>query len=103
MGGAQVFFCFTQSVASTRWMLQDEMHISNTECDNCLIGTMIFCQYLSCLCDIAACLSGSDEIRLLADAIDIAAQLIWCTCAASSPPPAGLLWGGVACQTVLCS
>ena len=75
----QVFFCFTQSVASTRWMLQDEMHISNTECDNCLIGTMIFCQYLSCLCDIAACLSGSDEIRLLADAIDIAAQLIWCS------------------------
>jgi hypothetical protein len=27
----QVFFCFTQSVASTRWLIQDEMHIANTQ------------------------------------------------------------------------
>ena len=75
----QVFVCFTQSVASTRWAIQDQQRISNTPCDNCLIGTMIFCQYLACLCDIAACLSGSDEIRLLADMIDIIAQAIWCS------------------------
>ena len=34
----QVCFCFTQSVASTRWMIQDEQRIQNTKCDNCLIG-----------------------------------------------------------------
>lgn len=26
----EVVICFTQSVASTRWMLQDEMHVSGT-------------------------------------------------------------------------
>ncbi len=40
----------TQSVASTRWMLQDEMRLQNTECDNCIIGTMFAAQYLACLC-----------------------------------------------------
>ena len=76
---AQVFFCFTQSVASTRWAIQDQQRIMNTPCDNCLIGTMIFCQYLACLCDIAACLSGSQEIAELAHLIDITAQAIWCS------------------------
>lgn len=30
----EVIFCFPQSVASTRWLLQDEMHVRNTPCDN---------------------------------------------------------------------
>lgn len=75
----EVFVCFTQSVASTRWAIQDQQRISNTPCDNCLIGTMIFCQYLACLCDIAACLSGSQELAELAHCIDNIAQLIWCS------------------------
>ena len=29
--------CFAQSVASTRFMIQDEMHLENTPCDNCLV------------------------------------------------------------------
>jgi hypothetical protein len=35
----QVTCCFAQSVASTRWMIQDELGIQNTQCDNCIIGT----------------------------------------------------------------
>lgn len=46
----EVIVCFPQSVASTRWMLQDEMRLRNTECDNCIIGTMFAAQYLACLC-----------------------------------------------------
>lgn len=34
----EVCCCFAQSVASTRWLLQDEMRIANTKCDNCIIG-----------------------------------------------------------------
>ena len=60
-------------------MLQDEMHIQNTPCDNCLIGTMIFCSYLSCLCYIAACISGNDILEELAQCIDLIAQTVWCT------------------------
>lgn len=36
----EVCFCFAQSVASTRWLLQDEMRIANTKCDNCIIGVL---------------------------------------------------------------
>ncbi len=38
----EVCFCFAQSVASTRWLLQDEMRIANTKCDNCIIGMGVF-------------------------------------------------------------
>ncbi|KAK9835363.1 hypothetical protein WJX81_004892 [Elliptochloris bilobata] len=76
---AEVWCCFTQSVASTRWMIQDEMRIQNTQCDNCLIGCMVATQYLACLCNIAACLSGSEEINELANCTDNIAQLSWCT------------------------
>ena len=30
----EVFCCFPQSVASTRWVIQDEQHLQNTKCDN---------------------------------------------------------------------
>lgn len=33
----QVFLCFGNSVASTRFMLQDEFNIQTTRCDNCII------------------------------------------------------------------
>lgn len=75
----EVFVCFTQSVASTRWMLQDEMHIANTKCDNCLIGTAFFCGYLSCICNIVACLTSIPEIDFAADIIQEISQLIWCS------------------------
>ncbi|KAK4374439.1 hypothetical protein RND71_005116 [Anisodus tanguticus] len=32
-----VFLCFGNSVASTRFMLQDEFNIQTTQCDNCII------------------------------------------------------------------
>lgn len=79
----EVFCCFGQSVASTRWLLQDEMHIQNTDCDNCIIATMIFFQYLSCLCWLAACITGNDVIQDMAQIIDIIADCLWvsvCAC-----------------------
>lgn len=75
----EVCCCFAQSVATTRWMIQDELRVSTTKCDNCLIGFMIFMQYLACLCQIAACITGSDELRNLANIIDLAADILWCT------------------------
>ncbi|RMZ55267.1 hypothetical protein APUTEX25_005545 [Auxenochlorella protothecoides] len=75
----EVFFCFPQSVASTRWMLQDEMRLQNTECDNCIIGTMFAAQYLACLCWIAACISGNDILNDLAILADNIADILWCS------------------------
>ena len=44
-------------------MVQDELGIKNTGCDSCIIGTMVCAQYLACICSIAACLSGSEEVN----------------------------------------
>jgi len=73
----EVVCCFPQSVASTRWMLQDEMHLQNTKCDNCIITTTIFLQYLSCICSLAAiCVDGLDQAACI---IDFIADCMWCT------------------------
>lgn len=73
----EVFCCFPQSVASTRWLLQDEMHLSNTKCDNCIIATTIFMQYLSCIFScIAICVDGAQEAACI---LDFIADCMWCS------------------------
>ena len=49
------------------------------KCDNCLIGFMIFMQYLSCICRLAACISGNDELDAMADAVECVADLTYCS------------------------
>ena len=71
--------CFPTSVQVTRYMVQDEMHVENTQCDNCLIGTMVFFQYLACACRIAACLTQNEELEDLSDLVDLIADLLFCT------------------------
>lgn len=75
----EVTCCFAQSVASTRWAIQDEQQLMNTQCDNCIIGTMIAAQYLACICWIAACISGNDTINSLAQMTDMVADILWCS------------------------
>ena len=48
----EVTLCYPQSVFVTRFMIQDEMRIGNTQCDNCIIGTVIALQYLACIFQI---------------------------------------------------
>ncbi|CAG9467213.1 unnamed protein product [Pedinophyceae sp. YPF-701] len=71
--------CFAASVQATRYTLQDEMHVRNTKCDNCLIATMIFFQYLAFICRMVACITGSDEIDAIADIVELIADILWCT------------------------
>jgi hypothetical protein len=75
----EVTCCFPQSVASTRWMLQDEMQLMNTKCDNAIIGVMIAAQYLACICWLAACITGNDVLNDIARIIDLIADIMWCT------------------------
>jgi hypothetical protein len=60
-------------------MIQDELRLETTPCDNCIIGTMIALQYLACVCQIVACVLGSDELASLAQLIDCLADIVWCT------------------------
>jgi hypothetical protein len=43
------------------------------------LGCMVAMQYVACLCNIAACLSGNDEVAELAHCTDNIAQVAWCT------------------------
>ncbi|XP_065864204.1 uncharacterized protein [Euphorbia lathyris] len=75
----EVFCCFANSVASTRFLLQDEFNIQTTQCDNCIIGFMICLQQLACICSLIACITGSDEIADLADMLTCLSDLAFCS------------------------
>ncbi|KAK9867043.1 hypothetical protein WJX84_001298 [Apatococcus fuscideae] len=81
----EVFFCFPINVSTTRFMIQDQMRIQNTQCDNCLIGTMLICNYLACLCSIFACIAslagmpGSEAVEEASQLINCIAQWLWCS------------------------
>uniref|UniRef100_A0A6N2JXL8 PLAC8 family protein n=1 Tax=Salix viminalis TaxID=40686 RepID=A0A6N2JXL8_SALVM len=59
----EVFLCFGNSVASTRFMLQDEFNIQTTKCDNCIIGFMFCLQQIACIFSIVAMIVGSEDIQ----------------------------------------
>ncbi|XP_023547403.1 uncharacterized protein LOC111806364 [Cucurbita pepo subsp. pepo] len=75
----EVFCCFTNSVASTRFMLQDEFNIQTTECDNCIIGFMLCLSQLACICSLIACLLGSEELQETAHIMSCLSNFVYCT------------------------
>ena len=56
-------------------------------------GAMVTAQYLACLCDIAACLSGSQEVAELAHCTDNIAQVCNSTLTSASHLVSGLTSG----------
>jgi len=71
--------CFAQSVASSRFMIQDEMLVQTTKCDNCIIGTMIALQYAACLFSIAAMLMQNDSLRELSAMLNLISDMVYCS------------------------
>ena len=56
---------------ATRYLLQDEMQIQNTKCDNCLFSTVMAIRGLSCLCQAL----GWETEAL----VDCAADMVYCS------------------------
>ncbi|XP_019444659.1 PREDICTED: uncharacterized protein LOC109348608 [Lupinus angustifolius] len=75
----EVFLCFGNSVASTRFMLQDEFNIQTTQCDNCIIGFMFCLQQLACIFSIVAMIVGSEEISEASQLLSCLADFVYCT------------------------
>lgn len=73
----EVSLCFPNSVMATRYLLQDEMQIQNTKCDNALISCMVGLQALACFCYIASIFEES--LRETAQIIDCAADMVYCS------------------------
>ncbi|KAL4373928.1 hypothetical protein AHAS_Ahas05G0130800 [Arachis hypogaea] len=74
-----VFLCFGNSVASTRFLLQDEFNIQTTQCDNCIIGFMFCLQQIACIFSIVALIVGSDEINEASQLLSCLAEYVYCT------------------------
>ncbi|KAL8141623.1 hypothetical protein V2J09_014655 [Rumex salicifolius] len=75
----EVFCCFGNSVASTRFLLQDEFNIQTTQCDNCIIGFMVCLQQLACIFSIVAMIVGSSEISEASQLLNCVADYVYCT------------------------
>ncbi|XP_028081838.1 uncharacterized protein LOC114283212 [Camellia sinensis] len=75
----EVFLCFANSVASTRFMLQDEFNIQTTQCDNCIIGFMFCLQQLACIFSIVACVTGMEELQEASQILSCLADMVYCT------------------------
>lgn len=103
----KVFLCFGNSVASTRFLLQDEFNIQTTQCDNCIIvcaisavsqfflynsqcplfimcskiiqGFMFCLQQLACIFSIIALIVGSEEIQEASQLLSCLANMVYCT------------------------
>lgn len=54
----ETLLCFPNSVLATRYYLQDQMVLQNTQCDNNLIACEMALVQLSCICDCAAIISS---------------------------------------------
>eukprot|EP00271_Cylindrocystis_brebissonii_P019452 TRINITY_DN5910_c0_g1_i1.p1 TRINITY_DN5910_c0_g1~~TRINITY_DN5910_c0_g1_i1.p1 ORF type:complete len:217 (-),score=19.00 TRINITY_DN5910_c0_g1_i1:336-986(-) len=75
----EVFLCFGSSVATTRFLLQDQFNIQTTQCDNCIIGFMFVLQQVACVCSLIACITGNDALGDLSQALNCLADIAWCS------------------------
>ncbi|KAL2987338.1 hypothetical protein AAZX31_11G022300 [Glycine max] len=77
--GVEVVCCLGNSVASTRFLLQDEFNIQTTQCDNCIIAFMSVLQRLACIFSIIALIVGNSEIRQASQLLSCLADFVYCT------------------------
>ncbi|GAB2271738.1 hypothetical protein Dimus_006567 [Dionaea muscipula] len=75
----EVFCCFANSVASTRFLLQDEFNIQTTKCDNCIIGFMFCLGQVACIFSCIACLVGSQDLSDAAQCLNCLSDSVYCT------------------------
>jgi hypothetical protein len=75
----EVFWCFPSSVATTRYLIQDEQRVMNTQCDNGIIGFMLLMNQLACIFRVAAMVSNDDSIEQAADILDCISDMTYCS------------------------
>ncbi|CAD6201694.1 unnamed protein product [Miscanthus lutarioriparius] len=75
----EVCLCFGNSVASTRFLLQDEFNIQTTQCDNCIIGFMFCLQQVACIFSIVAAIVGSEELSEASQILNCLSDLVYWT------------------------
>lgn len=75
----EVLVCFAPSVATTRFLIQDQFHIQTSQCDNCIIGFMFCLQQAACICSLVACITGNGDIGDIAQALNWLSDIVYCS------------------------
>ena len=75
----EVTCCFANSVVSTRYLIQDQMVIQNTQCDDCLVGFLIFTEQLACIFRCAGDITGSPALEEAAVLLTVLADSTYCS------------------------
>ncbi|CAI7728589.1 unnamed protein product [Closterium sp. NIES-53] len=65
--GVEVCLCFPSSVASTRFLIQDQLNIMNSKCDNGILAFLVCLEQLACIFAILACILQDEVCVVLAD------------------------------------
>ncbi|XP_008233014.2 PREDICTED: uncharacterized protein LOC103332095 isoform X2 [Prunus mume] len=77
--GTEVCFCFATSVSSTRFLIQDELNIKTTPCDNCMIGFMVILNQIACIFSLIACITGNEELGEISNVLSCIADTVFCS------------------------
>ncbi|XP_068469290.1 uncharacterized protein [Phaseolus vulgaris] len=76
----EVTCCFANSVASTRYLLQDEFNLQTTQCDNCFIGFISYTQQLGCVFSmIGLIVPNNRPLQKASEVLFFLANLVYCT------------------------
>jgi len=75
----EVSCCFPNSVVSTRYLLQDQMIIANTPCDDVLVGCLICTEQLACIFRCAGDITGSPALEEAGTLLTVAADMTYCS------------------------
>ncbi|CAI5515471.1 unnamed protein product, partial [Closterium sp. Naga37s-1] len=77
--GVEVCLCFPSSVASTRFLIQDQLNIMNSKCDNGILAFLVCLEQLACIFAILACILQSDNLHDAAHALRCMADVVYCS------------------------
>eukprot|EP00475_Leptophrys_vorax_P022842 TRINITY_DN31073_c0_g1_i1.p1 TRINITY_DN31073_c0_g1~~TRINITY_DN31073_c0_g1_i1.p1 ORF type:complete len:200 (+),score=15.84 TRINITY_DN31073_c0_g1_i1:58-657(+) len=75
----EVWCCFPSSVAATRYLIQDQLNIMNSKCDNGIIAFLVFLEQLACLFACLACILQNDAISDAAHVLRCLADVVYCS------------------------
>ncbi|KAK6918014.1 hypothetical protein RJ641_016436 [Dillenia turbinata] len=74
----EVLCCFGNSVASTRFILQDEFNIQMNHCDSCIISFMFFLRELACIFSFVGNAVGFQKLSKASWSLLFFSDMVYC-------------------------
>merc|ERR1712060_647418 len=79
----EAFCCTPTSILVTRYQIQDDRGLQNTQCDNACMAFAACLAYVSCILDLIACCVDSGELDAVRHCMHVSVDVVWgsmCAC-----------------------